>query len=113
MRSSANHALPVPLVDIERMQVAQLLVGANGVHVGVNAVAGLHIVFGEGEAASTWPTSGPLRPGRRPILDGETSQRALCLPEVVVDAQTAQHKQRCRDTTEGEARWKGYRQRIL
>ena len=83
------------------MQVAQLLVGANGVHVGVNAVAGLHIVFGEGEALPLGQRVDHFGPGVAQILDGEIHS-ALFAAEVVVDAQTAQHKQRCRDTTEAK-----------
>ena len=94
----ANHTLPVPLVDIERVQVAQLLVCANGVHVGVNAITGLHIVFGEGEALPLGQRVHHFGPGIAQILDGEIHS-ALFAAEVVVDAQTAQHKQRSRDAT--------------
>ena len=97
----ANHALPVPLVDIERMQVAQLLVCANSVHVGINAVAGLHIVFGEGETLPLGQRVDHFGPGIAQILDGEIHS-ALFAAEVVVDAQTAQHKQRSRDATEAK-----------
>ena len=42
-----NDHLPVPLVYIERMEVVQFLIGTNGVHVGINAIARLYLVVGQ------------------------------------------------------------------
>ena len=42
-----NDRLPVPLVYIERMEVVQFLIGTNGVHVGINAIARLYLVVGQ------------------------------------------------------------------
>ena len=43
-----DDTFPVPLVHVERMQVAQRLVGADGVHVRVDAVAGTDVIVGQG-----------------------------------------------------------------
>ena len=43
------HTFPVPLIDVERVEITQLLIGTNGVHVGVNAVAFRHRIFGQSE----------------------------------------------------------------
>ena len=42
-------AFPVPLVHVERVQVAQLLVGTDGVHVGIDAIARSYAVFRQGQ----------------------------------------------------------------
>ena len=43
----ADDGLPVPLVDIQRVQIVQLLIGADGVHVGIDAVARLYLILGQ------------------------------------------------------------------
>ena len=40
-----DDTLPVPLVHIERVQVAQLLIGTDSVHVGIDAIALGDVVF--------------------------------------------------------------------
>ena len=44
---SSDNSLPVPLVHVEGVEVTQFFIGANGVHVGIDAVAGFDIVFGQ------------------------------------------------------------------
>ena len=101
----ANHAFPVPLIDIERVDVTQFLVGADGIHVGVNAVAGLHAIFGEGEALPLGQRMHHLGTGVAEVFDREI-HGAFLAAQVVVDAQTAQHKQRSGDATKTKCRRK-------
>ena len=42
-----NNHLPIPLIYVQRMQVIQLFIGTNGVHIGVNAIARLYLIFGQ------------------------------------------------------------------
>ena len=71
-----DRALPVPLVHVERMGVVQLLVGADGVHVGVQPVSGGRFCRRRASCASTWRASAPLRPAGRPGRGRETTRRA-------------------------------------
>ena len=41
---------PVPLVHVERVQIAQLFVGTDGIHIGIDTIARTDAVFGQGEA---------------------------------------------------------------
>ena len=41
---------PVPLIHVDGMQIVQLFVRADGVHIGVNAVTSFNFVVGQGEA---------------------------------------------------------------
>ena len=42
-----DHCLPVPLVHIQRVQVVEFLVGTDGIHVRIDAVAALHLLLGQ------------------------------------------------------------------
>ncbi len=44
-----DDGLPVPLVYVERVYIVKLLIGSYGVHVGVDAVAGLYAAVGQRE----------------------------------------------------------------
>ena len=44
-----DNRLPVPLVDIQGMDVVELLVGAYGVHIGIDAVSRFDVVFSQRE----------------------------------------------------------------
>ena len=100
-----NHALPVPLIDVEGMDVAQLLVGADGVHVSVDAVAGLHVILGKGQALPLGQRVHHFGACVAEVFDREIHS-AFFTAEVVIDAQTAQHKQRGGDATEAQCRGK-------
>ena len=91
-------ALPVPLVDVEAVYVVQLLVCADGVHVGDDAKAGLRLVLGQRQALPLRKGVHHLGHGIVHVLDGE-ADGALHAVEVVVDAQAPQHEERRRDAT--------------
>ena len=90
-----DHLLPVPLVHVDRVQVVQLvLVPADGVHVGVDALAGVEAV-----ALQRQPL--PLGQGLhhlRPVVGAEDIEghRPLIAVQVVVQAGLLIHKQGCR-----------------
>ena len=92
-----DDGLPVPLVDIERVEVVQFLVGAYSVHVGIDAVARFDVVLGQRETLPFGQRVHHLGLGVTQVLDGEC-HGSLHSVEVVVDAETFQHKQRRRDT---------------
>ena len=92
--------LPVPLVHIDGMEVVQVLVGTQGVHVGIDAAA-----RGDAELGQFQPL--PLREGmdhfRRPLVqapDGE-ADGPLHTVQVIVDTRSGQdrhgsgHAQQC------------------
>ena len=86
------HRLPVPLVHIERVEVIQLLVCTNGVHVGIDTVARLNVIFGQGQAFPFCQRVYHLCLCIAQILYGER-HGALHAVEVIVYAETFQHKQ--------------------
>ena len=94
--AARDDRLPVPLVHIERVDVVQFLVGAYGVHVGIDAVARLYAILRQGE---------PLPFGQRvyhlglyvaEVEYGE-GDGALHAVEVVVHTQALQHEEGCCD----------------
>ena len=44
---ACDDGLPVPLVHIQRVQIVQLLVSTNSIHVRIDAIARLYLVFGQ------------------------------------------------------------------
>ena len=74
------------------MEVIQLLVSTNGVHVGVDAVARLNVIFGQGQALPFSQRVYHLCLSVAQILYWE-GHGALHAVEVVVYAETFQHKQ--------------------
>ena len=84
--------LPVPLVHIGGVEIIQILVPADGVHIGVQALAGVELVALEGQAL-------PLSQGvhhhggviHAPDVEGDRTLHAV---EVVVEAGRGGHKQR-------------------
>ena len=91
--SLGNHSLPVPLVYIERVEIIQLLVGTDGVHIGIYAISRLHLVLGEGESLPLGEGVNHLGLGITQILDRE-SYRALHTIQVVIDTQALHHEKR-------------------
>ena len=87
------------MVDIERVEVVHLLVGAYGVHVGVDAVARLYIVFCQCQSLPFSQGVHDLSLSLTHVLDRE-GDRALYAVEVVVDTQTLQDEERGGDTAQ-------------
>ena len=98
-----DDSLPVPLVHIERVEIVELLIGANGVHVGVDAVARLHLVFSQRQALPFGQRVNHLSAGLTHVLDGE-GNGALHTVEIVVDTQTLQHKEGGGNTAQTQLR---------
>lgn len=94
---TGDDSFPVPLVNIQRMEVVQLLIGSDGIHVGINAKAWFNMVFGQRESLPFSQRMNNFCLGVTQVLDGER-HRALHAIEVIVDAQALHHKQRCRHT---------------
>ena len=42
---TGNHCFPVPLVNIERVEIVKLLVCSDGIHVGIYAISRIYLVF--------------------------------------------------------------------
>ena len=85
------------------MQVVQFLVSADGIHVGIDAVARLYLVLSQRQSL-------PLRQGVNhlglriaQVLDGKR-HGAFHTVQIVVDTQSLQHKQGSRHTTQAQFR---------
>ena len=83
-RLRRDDLLPIPLIDVDGVQVIQLLVPADGVHVGVNALAGVDIVAIERHALPLGQRMDDLRVGVR--AGNIEADRALHAVEIVVQA---------------------------
>ena len=92
----AHRAFPVPLVDVERVDVVQLLVGADGVHVGVQPVSRGDLVGPQFHAFPFGQRVHHLGPAVAQIADRER-HGALHAVQVVVDARARKDEQRRRD----------------
>ena len=95
--------LPVPLVDVDRVEVVQLvLVAADGVHVGIQALARPEVVALERHALPLGKALHDL--GSRVGVQDIEGDRALIAVEVVVQAGIFVHEQRRGDAVEIEPR---------
>ena len=91
---SAYGLLPVPLVHIERVQIVQVFGGANGVHIGVESVARRYIVGSEFHSFPLCKRMYHFGASRVHTVYCERHGMLHAI-EVVVDARSTQHKQRC------------------
>ena len=88
------HRFPVPLVHVERVQIVQFFIGAYSVHVGIDAVARFNLVFSQREPLPLGQRVHHFGFGVAQVEDGER-HGALGAVQVVVDAQSFEHKERC------------------
>ena len=96
----ADHLFPVPLVHINAVQVVQLFIAANGVHIGIQAVAGIKPIVTQGLAL-------PLGKALHHLALFAAVQhiklhRAFYTVQIVVQAGAHFHKQRGRHTVQAE-----------
>ena len=88
------HTLPVPLIDIEAVDIVEFLIGADGIHVGDDTETGVYLIVGQSDSLPLGQTVYHLGYSLVHILDRETD-RALHTVQVIIQSQPAQHKQRC------------------
>ena len=81
------------------MQVAQLLVGADGIHVGVDTITRLDVILSQRQAFPFSQRVNHFGLGVAQVLDRE-GDCTLNAVQVVVDTHPLQHKQRGRDATQ-------------
>ena len=81
---SRDDSLPVPLVDIERMEIVQLLVGTDGIHIGINAIPRLNLILGKRQTLPFGQRMNDLGLCIAEILDGER-HRTLHAIQVIID----------------------------
>ena len=95
----ADHGFPVPLVHIERMQIVELLISTDGVHVGIDTITRLYLILSQRKTLPLGQRVNHLSLRISQILDGERHS-TLHTVQVVVDTQSLQHEQRSRHTTQ-------------
>mgnify|MGYP003303917133 CR=1 FL=1 len=105
-------ALPVPLVNIEGMEVVQFLVGTYGIHVGDDAIAGFHLVFRQGDALPLGQGVHHLCHSLAHVLYGE-GNGALYAVQVVVQAKAAKHEQGCSNSAQAQLSGETAQEKIL
>ena len=88
-----HNTFPVPLVNIQRVEVVQLLVGTNGVHIGDDTVAVIHLVLGERHSLPLGKGVYHLGLSLGHILDRE-GYGALPTTQVVVHTESLQYEER-------------------
>ena len=96
-----DYSLPVPLVHVQRVQVVQLLISTDSVHIGIDTIARLNLVLCQTQALPFSQRVYHLGLGITQILDGE-AHRALHTIQVVVNTQSFQHKQWCCYTSQSQ-----------
>ena len=94
------------------MEVVQLFVGADGVHIGVDAVSAGNLILRQRHPFPLCQRVDDLGPLVAHIADGE-SHRPFDAVEVVVDAQSALDKQRRRDTPQPQLRRQALLEKVL
>ena len=83
---ASYHGFPVPLIHVERVEVIQFLIGADGIHIGVDAVATLHLLLGQSQSFPLCQRVYYLGPLLAHVLDRER-HGAFNAVQVVVDTQ--------------------------
>ena len=96
-----NHSLPVPLVHIERMKIIKFLIGTDGIHISIDTIVWLYLIFCQGQALPFSQRVNHLSLCITQILDRE-SHRALHSIQVVIDTQTLQYEERGGDTAQAQ-----------
>ena len=107
-----HHPLPVPLIHVEGVDVVQLLIRADSVHVGVDAIAGLDAVLRKGQTLPFGKRMHYLAYLPVHILHRET-HGALDAVQVVIDAGALTHEQRSRHTAQAQLGGKVHLEEIL
>ena len=92
-----HHALPVPLVDVDGMDVVDLIVRTDGVHVGVKSRSGSESVVRQCHALPLCKALNDFHGGLPHIAHVET-HRPLDAVQVIVDSAIRLHEQ-CRSDT--------------
>ena len=97
-----DRLLPVPLVDVDRMQVVEFLVAADGVHIGVNTVPRADPVAADRHAL---PLSQRLHNFRLMLfhIKNRKINRSFHAVQVVVQTALGQYDQRSADTAQVQA----------
>ena len=91
-----DHLLPVPLVHVDRMEIVEHLVGPDGVHVGIEALADREAVPRQGHPLPLGQRLHDLDRCVAVVLHAEAN-RLLDAVEVVVHARAAADEQRSGD----------------
>ena len=94
-----HNTLPVPLVNVERVEIVQLLVGTDGVHIGDDAVAILHLILRQRHALPLGQRVNNLGLCLGHILYGEC-HGALGAAQIVVHTESLEHEQRRSNTAQ-------------
>ena len=88
----ADDSFPIPLVDVERVQIVQLFVGTDGVHVRIDARSRLYAVVGKSQTLPFSKRMHHLCLLVAEVFDGERNG-TLHAVKVVVDAETLQNEE--------------------
>ena len=90
--TGGNDTLPVPLVHIQGMQVPQILIRTDGIHVGIDTVSRLYPVFGKGKP---FPLGKRMHHFRLRFIHILYPERhgPLHSVQVIVDAHSLEHEQ--------------------
>ena len=83
------------------MQVVEFLVGSDGVHVGVHTISWLDVIFSQCESLPLRKRVYNFRFLVAEVLDWECNG-ALHAVEIVVDAESLKHEQRCCDAAQAQ-----------
>ena len=101
--AALNDFFPVPLIDVDRVQIVEhILVAADGVHVGIKALAGIEIIAVERHALPLGERLDDLR--LLASLGNIEQNRALVAVEIVVQAAGLFQKQRRRNAKQIQLR---------
>ena len=107
-----DDTFPVPLVDVQRVQIAQLFVSPDSVHVCVDAISRLNAIFGQRQTLPLRKRMHHfgLRIAQVFYREGHSTLHTI---QVVVDTHSLQYKQRCRDTAQTQFRRKVHLKEVL
>ena len=96
-----DYAFPVPLVNINGVDIVQILIGAKGVHISIDASARQHFKFGKLQSLPFGKRMNHLSLAFPHTFDRETD-RALHPVEVIIDTCSGQHDHRGCHPEKGE-----------
>ncbi len=107
-----HDALPIPLIDIEGMDVVKFFIATDGIHVGVESIAWLDVVLSEHDPFPLGKGMHYFRHLIIHILDREM-YGTFHSAEVVVETESAKHEEGCGDTAQTECSGKILLEEVL
>ena len=94
-----DHSLPIPLVNIQRVEIIEFFVSTNSIHIGIDAISRFYFIFSQCQSLPFCQRMNHFRFSISQIFDRE-SYRTFHSIEIIINTQTFQYEKRSSHTTQ-------------